>query len=164
MVFRHAHAVGQRLASPIAWGFLLVMVAGCGVGPATHSPTAAGVVQRLESIGEITRFNLRDGRQIDVDPSRARPLYQGGVTPHVGDLMLVGQDSDRPWYVGISPESGGEYVLQARSISLEAQHVQLDSGLRLVLAPAFTAPSGPFEPDASRRIVLDPTGEVLSIN
>jgi hypothetical protein len=81
----------------------------------------------------------------------------------VGDLLLVGQDAEPPWFVGISPDSGGEFVLQSRAVTLDSDHVQLDSGLRLELGPVFRTPSGRIEADAPHRIVIDPSGEVTSI-
>jgi hypothetical protein len=142
---------------------LSILLAACGATASTHIPTAAGPVQRVESVGAVTQFVLGDGRRVDLDLGRARPLYQGGVPPTVGGLLLVGQDAEPPWFVGISPDSGGEFVLQSRAMTLDSDHVQLDSGLRLELAPAFRGPSGTIEADAPHRVVIDPSGEVTSI-
>jgi hypothetical protein len=157
------HPLLQQRAVGVVASCLSILVAACVATPITHDPTAAGLVQHLESIGETTQFVLGDGRRIDLDLGRARPLYQGGATPIVGDLILVGQDAEQPWFVGISPDSGGEFVLQSRAVTLDSAHVQLDSGLRLELGPVFRGPSGTIEADAPHRIVIDASGEVTSI-
>jgi hypothetical protein len=157
------HPLLQQRAVGVIASCLSILVAACVATPITHDPTAAGLVQHLESNGETTQFVLGDGRRIDLDLRRARPLYQGGVPPAVGDLILVGQDAEQQWFVGISPDSGGEYVLQSRGVTLDSAHVQLDSGLRLELGPVFRGPAGPVEADAPHRIVIDASGEVTSI-
>jgi hypothetical protein len=142
---------------------LSILAAACVATPITRDPTAAGVVQQVESIGETTRFVLVDGRRIDVDRRHARSLYRGDVSAAVGDLILVGQDVEPQWVVGINPDSAGEFVLQSQTVTFDAHHVQLDSGLRLELGPAFGSPSGTMEPGAPHRIVVDPSGEVTSM-
>jgi hypothetical protein len=154
----------RRRAVGVVASSLSILVAACvAAPPITRDPTAAGVVQQRESIGDTTRFVLRDGRRIDLDLRRARALYGGGVSAAVGDLILVGQDAEPPWFVGISPDSGGEYTLSSREVTLDAAHVQLDSGLRLELGPLFRGRSGRIEGDAPHRIVIDASGEVTSM-
>jgi hypothetical protein len=157
------HTLLQQRAAGVVACCLSILVVACGTTVTPRNPTAAGLVQHLETTGALTQFVLGDGRRIDLDLGRAGPLYQGGVTPVVGDLMLVGQDAEPTWFVGISPDSGGEFVLQSRAITLDSSHVQLDSGLRLELGPVFRGPSGTIEPDAPHRIVIDASGEVTSI-
>jgi hypothetical protein len=153
----------QACAAIVIAGFAAMLVAARGASPIAHDPTAAGVVETLGTNGETTQFVLGDGRRIDLDLGRARALYQGGVPPAVGDLLLVGPGTEPPWFVGISPDSGGVFVLQSRVVSLDSAHVLLDSGLRLELGPVFGGPSGTIEGDAPHRILIDPSGEVTSI-
>lgn len=157
------HPLLQQRAVGVVASCLSILVAACVATPITRDPTAAGVVQQVESIGETTRFVLVDGRRIDVDLRHSRSLYGGDVSAAVGDLILVGQDAEQQWFVGISPDSGGEYVLQSRTVTLDSAHVQLDPGLRLELGPVFRGPTGTIEADAPHRIVIDASGEVTSI-
>src|SRR4051794_34532923 len=157
------HLLLQQRSVGIVASCLSILVAACVAPSITHDPTAAGVVQRVESIGETTRFVFVDGRRIGVDLRHARSLYGGDISAAVGDLILVGQDAEPQWFVGINPDSGGEFVLQSRTVTLDSAHVQLDSGLRLELGPVFRGPSGTIEADAPHRIVVNRSGEVTSI-
>jgi hypothetical protein len=132
----------------------LIKVIGHSIEGENFSHQRCRIGRRLLSVTGRARLKQK---------ARLVKLYQGGGPPAVGDLILLGQDAEQQWFVGISPDSGGEYVLQSRGVTLDSAHVQLDSGLRLELGPLFRGPAGPVEADAPHRIVIDASGEVTSI-
>lgn len=108
------------------------------------------------------RFQLADGGTVEIDLATVHGLYQGGVPPTVGDVLLYGSQPDLTWYVGVSRVSDGSYRLTSRHVSIEGSRMTLDSGLRLPIAAGYRPGPGPFEADALHTILISGHGEVIS--
>jgi hypothetical protein len=153
--------IGHRIAVLLA---LFVPAACTTPAPTPRDPSLSGVVAAVHAIGteQTMRFELIDGRTIDIDLAVVRGLYQGGTSPGVGDVLLYGSQPDLTWFVGVSRVPDGSYRLQSRSLTVDARRMTLDSGLRLPIAPDFRPGPGRLEGDAPHTIVINGQGEVTS--
>ncbi len=157
-----------------------MLLAGCvwaAAVPGPYTPEVAGVVTAADvaSNGQ-TRYVLANGGTFTVDrqdSSSYDRVYEAG--PEVGDLLLAGQTSGRPWLALVQPGSLtagdlplGCYELISRGVD-RGDTVQTDVGLVLKKAQTFntsfypTVP-GNWPPTASPGMRYDGTPQVFCLD
>lgn len=71
---------------------MLVLVAACTAKPANIvEPTPIGVIESIETEGDLMTMTMTDGSEFTLDLDRDRPAYGGG--PDEGDLFLVVEET-----------------------------------------------------------------------
>jgi hypothetical protein len=87
--------------------FVVLSAGGCQP-EVIRVPTIAGVVQAIEPDAQGARYVLNTG-EVVLNQGRDKELHPPGAgTPRVGDLLVVGSDSEGTWYVLIAGSSTGQ--------------------------------------------------------
>jgi hypothetical protein len=117
---------------------LIFLFAACSSEPKV--PEAAGVVQAIEPTATQTSRFVLDTGAVLIDIGRDQQLYGGG-SPRVGDLIIVGTDGQKTWYLvivpgGRSPRGGHCFPLLVTGVD-GGNTIDTDIGVRLPKTPDF---------------------------